>query len=78
MQLKRFKMNLKKYQNEKTFTLRMNADLFEQLRKSSEKNKRSIAKEIEYVLEQYFSTPQLSREEILDLFSKFKESEKIR
>lgn len=35
------------------FTLRINVDLFEKVKKSAEKNKRSIAKEIEFALEQY-------------------------
>ena len=40
--------------SEKRFTLRMDADLFEQVRTSAAINKRSIAKEIEYVLERYY------------------------
>ena len=36
---------------EKRFTLRMDADLFELVKKRAEKNKRSIAKEIEFILE---------------------------
>lgn len=38
---------------QKRFTLRMDAKLFEVVKKQAEKNKRSIAKEIEYLLEQY-------------------------
>lgn len=38
---------------EKRFTLRMDADLFERVKKLAEKNKRSIAKEIEYLIEQH-------------------------
>lgn len=40
---------------QKRFTLRMNAELFELVKKQAEKNKRSIAKEIEYLLEQNFN-----------------------
>lgn len=39
---------------QKRFTLRMDAELFELVKKQAEINKRSIAKEIEYLLEQYF------------------------
>lgn len=38
----------------KRFTLRMDNNLFEKVKTQAEKNKRSIAKEIEYLLEQYF------------------------
>ncbi|HBC2028997.1 TPA: Arc family DNA-binding protein [Clostridium perfringens] len=38
---------------QKRFTLRMDADLFEVVKKRAEQNKRSIAKEIEYLLEEY-------------------------
>jgi len=38
---------------EKRFTLRMDADLFEVVKKSAAKNRRSVAKEIEYVLFQW-------------------------
>lgn len=40
---------------EKRFTLRMDSEIFEKVKKQAEKNKRSIAKEIEYLLEQYFA-----------------------
>lgn len=39
--------------NEKRFTLRMNAELFELVKKQSETHKRSIAKEIEFIIEEY-------------------------
>ena len=39
--------------DQKRFTLRMDSDLFEMTKKQAEKNKRSIAKEIEHMLEQY-------------------------
>lgn len=39
---------------EKRFTLRMDADLFEKVKISANINKRSIAKEIEYVLELHY------------------------
>jgi hypothetical protein len=38
---------------QKRFTLRMDAELFETIKEQAEKNKRSIAKEIEYLLETY-------------------------
>lgn len=38
---------------QKRFTLRIDADLFEVVKKRAEQNKRSIAKEIEYLLEEY-------------------------
>ena len=38
---------------EKRFTLRMDNDLFELVKAQAEKNKRSIAKEIEYAVEQF-------------------------
>ncbi len=46
-------MATKKYENEKIFTLRMNADLFEKVKELALKNKRSVAKEIEFALEKY-------------------------
>ena len=39
---------------QKRFTLRIDSKLFELVKEQAEKNKRSIAKEIEYLLEQYF------------------------
>ncbi len=39
--------------DEKRFTLRMDAELFDEVKKSAEKNKRSVAKEIEYILSQW-------------------------
>ena len=35
------------------FTMRINTELLEQIKAEAEKNKRSAAKEIEYILEQY-------------------------
>ena len=35
------------------FTMRINTELLEKIREDAEKNKRSTAKQIEYVLEQY-------------------------
>lgn len=40
---------------EKRFTLRMDERLFEIVKQMAEKNKRSIAKEIEYLVEQQIS-----------------------
>ena len=39
---------------QKRFTLRMDNDLFERVKDQAEVNKRSIAKEIEYLIEKYF------------------------
>lgn len=38
---------------EKRFTLRMNQRIFDKVSEQAKKNKRSIAKEIEYIIEQY-------------------------
>jgi len=38
---------------QKRFTLRMDNDLFETIKKRAEENKRSVAKEIELLLETY-------------------------
>lgn len=38
---------------EKRFTLRMDSELFELVKKSATKNRRSVAKEIEYILFQW-------------------------
>lgn len=38
---------------QKRFTLRMDNDLFETIKKRAEENKRSVAKEIELLLENY-------------------------
>lgn len=45
-----------KYEDRKAFSLRIEIDLFEKIKKSAKKNKRSIAKEIEFALEQYVSS----------------------
>ncbi len=37
--------------NQKVFTLRIDNNLFEKIKKDAEKNKRTITKHIEYVLE---------------------------
>lgn len=42
-----------KYEDRKAFTLRIEVDLFEKVRKIAKKNKRSIAKEIEFALDKY-------------------------
>jgi hypothetical protein len=42
------------------FTMRISSDLLELIRAEAEKNKRSTAKEIEFILEQYIT--QLSKE----------------
>lgn len=38
---------------EKRFTLRMDGALFEVIKTQADKNKRSVAKEIEFILEEY-------------------------
>ena len=38
---------------QKRFTLRMDSELYEIIKKQAEVNKRSVAKEIEYILDQY-------------------------
>ncbi len=38
---------------EKRFTLRIDEDVFEKIKKEAEKNKRSITKEIEYLLDKH-------------------------
>jgi hypothetical protein len=38
---------------QKRFTLRMDADLFKEIEKRADLNKRSIAKEIEFLLERH-------------------------
>lgn len=38
---------------QKRFTLRMDGELFKQIEKRASENKRSVAKEIEYLLEQH-------------------------
>ncbi|MBR6162683.1 Arc family DNA-binding protein [bacterium] len=43
-------MASKKYENEKVFTLRINKDIFEKVKSAAEADKRSISKEIEYIL----------------------------
>ena len=46
-------MTSEKYEERKAFTLRLEADLYDKVKKSADKNKRSIAKEIEFALEKY-------------------------
>lgn len=46
----------KKAEERKEFKLRVNIELFEKVKKSAEKNKRSIAKEIEFALEKYVNS----------------------
>ena len=42
------------FQEDQTrFTMRINTELLEQIKAEAEKSKRSAAKEIEYILEQY-------------------------
>lgn len=48
---------------QKRFTLRMDNELFEVMKKQAEKNKRSVAKEIEHVLEQYLKQQDQDKEQ---------------
>lgn len=41
--------------SDKVFTMRIDEDLLELVRKSAEKNKRSLAKEIEYILDFHYN-----------------------
>lgn len=41
-------------EGDKRFTLRMNAELFKLVEASAKKDKRSIGRQIEFVLEKYF------------------------
>ncbi len=52
--------------NIKRFTLRMNLKLFEIIKNEAKKNKRSVAMEIEYILEQYAKENNLLNESFLD------------
>lgn len=38
------------------FTMRINSELLEKIKREAEKNKRSAAKQIEFILEQYIAT----------------------
>ena len=40
-------------EEQKRFTLRMDSELFETVKKRAEENKRSVAKEIEFLIELY-------------------------
>lgn len=40
--------------DEKRFTLRMDAELFDLVKRQAELHKRSIAKEIEFIIEEYY------------------------
>lgn len=51
MTMKGVGLNMKNEQ--KRFTLRMDEELFEVIKERAEKNKRSIAKEIEYLLDKH-------------------------
>lgn len=46
-------MAMKKYENERQFTLRINADVFEKIQQYAVEDSRSAAKEIEYILKEY-------------------------
>lgn len=42
-----------KYENEKQFTLRINADVYEKVKQYAKEDGRSAAKQIEFILKQY-------------------------
>lgn len=42
---------------DKVFTMRIDEELLEKVRVSAEKYHRSLAKEVEYILDQYFKEP---------------------
>jgi len=44
--------------NGKRFTLRLDSDIFEIIKERAKQNKRSVAKEMEYILEKYLETEQ--------------------
>lgn len=50
--------------NKKAFTMRMQANNYEKLRTLARKNKRSMAMELEYIIEQYFSNYEAQNGEI--------------
>lgn len=41
---------------EKRFTLRMSQDLFDQMKERAKQNKRSVAKEIEFAIEEFLKS----------------------
>lgn len=53
---RRFFMTKKDFtrDSDKRFTLRMDKDLFDIVTQSAKENKRSVGREIEYILEQHF------------------------
>lgn len=49
-------MATKKYDNEKVFTLRLSQDTFNKVKEKAEKDKRSISKEIEFILDAFINS----------------------
>lgn len=49
-------MTSDKYEDRKSFTLRLETKLYAEVKKFADKNKRSIAKEIEFALEKYVNS----------------------
>lgn len=47
---------------QKRFTLRMDQELFDTVKERAEKNKRSIAKEIEHLLENYLKSDETEKD----------------
>ena len=48
-------MATKKYDNEKVFTLRLSQNIFDKVKEKAEKDKRSISKEIEFILDEFLN-----------------------
>lgn len=44
------------FMEEKRFTLRMSQDLFDQMKERAKQNKRSVAKEIEFAIEEFLKS----------------------
>ena len=56
---------------EKRFTLRMNNEIFEKVKEEAEKERRSTAKQIELILDEYFKDKEKEKESWSLLFSIF-------
>ncbi len=62
---------------DKVFTMRIDEDLLEKIRVSAETNKRSIAKEIEFILEMYinYGPPEIDNTELISLMKEILETD---
>ena len=52
-------------EDETQFTMRMNNSVYERLKKRAERNKRSIAKELEYITEQAIQADEVKLDELV-------------